>query len=56
MNNWLTNPAGFPKAYSAVYDLKGCADDKTLVLNSEKVSTVHKRIWNVHMWGSKVEG
>merc|ERR1712039_403209 len=34
-----------------VYDLKACADDKTLVKNNKKVQVVHKRIWNILMWG-----
>ena len=53
MNNWLVHPEGFPRAYDAVYDLKGCADDKTLVLDRQAVAAVHKRIWNVGMWVSK---
>jgi len=37
--------------FCAVYDLKGCADDKTLELDGEPVRAVHKRIWMLHMWG-----
>jgi len=33
-----------------LYDLKGCADDKTLVRDGEPIKVVHKRIWNVGMW------
>lgn len=36
-----------------LYDLKGCADDKTLVRDGEPIEAVHKRIWNVGMWLSK---
>ena len=32
------------------FDLKGCADDKTLVALGEPVHAVHKRIFNVGMW------
>lgn len=34
----------------STYDLKGCADDKTLSWNNEKVTEVHKRIFLPHMW------
>mmetsp|Transcript_52426 Transcript_52426/g.125257 ORF Transcript_52426/g.125257 Transcript_52426/m.125257 type:complete len:316 (+) Transcript_52426:86-1033(+) len=33
-----------------LYDLKGCADDKTLEKDGKKIPAVHKRIWNVGMW------
>eukprot|EP00434_Breviolum_minutum_P017177 symbB.v1.2.015163.t1/scaffold1126.1/size136452/4 len=36
--------------FKACYDLKGCADDKLMEVNGEKVKAVHKRIWNVGMW------
>lgn len=36
--------------FVGLYDLKGCADDKTLEANGRKVHTVHKRVWHVHMW------
>lgn len=39
--------------FSALYDLKGCADDKAMVLNGEKIPAVHKRVWNFSLWGSK---
>lgn len=32
------------------YDLKGCADDKTLELDGRRIQTVRKRIWNVGLW------
>mmetsp|Transcript_92813 Transcript_92813/g.206409 ORF Transcript_92813/g.206409 Transcript_92813/m.206409 type:complete len:300 (+) Transcript_92813:148-1047(+) len=35
---------------SYLYDLKGCADDKTLIANGRSVKAVHKRIWNICMW------
>mmetsp|Transcript_56449 Transcript_56449/g.132402 ORF Transcript_56449/g.132402 Transcript_56449/m.132402 type:complete len:361 (+) Transcript_56449:99-1181(+) len=34
----------------ALYDLKGCADDKTLELDGKRIPAVHKRVWNVSMW------
>ena len=62
MNNWMPPP----RRYDAVdsmeelgfdlktnynrFDLKGCADDKTLVALGEPVHAVHKRIFNVGMW------
>lgn len=36
--------------FLGLYDLKGCADDKTMEFNGRKVKTVHKRIWHLHMW------
>lgn len=38
---------------TALYDLKGCADDKAMVLEGQKIEAVHKRLWNVGMWCSK---
>lgn len=38
---------------TALYDLKGCADDKAMVLDCKKIEAVHKRLWNVGMWCSK---
>ena len=34
----------------AQYDLKGCADDKTLTSKGGKVEPVHKRIFNCKLW------
>jgi len=39
--------------FHALYDLKGCADDKTIQLNGKAVKDVHKRIWNLSMWCGK---
>jgi len=39
--------------FKALYDLKGCADDKTLELNGKSIEAVHKRIWNICMWCGK---
>lgn len=39
--------------YVGLYDLKGCADDKTLEVNGRKVKAVNKRIWHLHMWGGE---
>jgi hypothetical protein len=36
--------------FKALYDLKGCADDKTLERDGKSVEAVHKRIWQPHMW------
>lgn len=38
---------------SYLYDLKGCADDKTLIANGRPIKAVHKRIWQVHKWGGQ---
>jgi hypothetical protein len=35
------------------WDLKGTSDDKTLYHDGNKVQEVHKRIWNVTMWGGQ---
>ncbi|KAJ1444818.1 phosphatidylinositol-4-phosphate 5-kinase [Pelagophyceae sp. CCMP2097] len=60
MNNWMP-PPNYEKAtdlklsfdlqknYSQ-YDLKGCADDKTLKLKGKKIEAVHKRIFNIKLW------
>eukprot|EP00927_Polykrikos_kofoidii_P061664 TRINITY_DN5649_c0_g1_i1.p1 TRINITY_DN5649_c0_g1~~TRINITY_DN5649_c0_g1_i1.p1 ORF type:complete len:404 (-),score=76.00 TRINITY_DN5649_c0_g1_i1:28-1239(-) len=34
-----------------MFDLKGCDDDKTLVDNGRSVKAVHKRFYNLHLWG-----
>jgi hypothetical protein len=36
--------------FLGLYDLKGCADDKTIEKDGRPVKAVHKRIWNVGMW------
>lgn len=36
--------------FAGLYDLKGCADDKTLEADGRKVKAVHKRIWQMHLW------
>lgn len=36
--------------FKALYDLKGCADDKTVEKDGIPVKAVHKRIWNVPLW------
>lgn len=38
--------------FKALYDLKGCADDKMLEKDGQSIPAVHKRIWNVSMWSS----
>ena len=63
MNNWMPPPRYTEvdgkelghdiKLNYSTYDLKGCADDKTLVLDQQVVAAVHKRIWNVGLWVSK---
>lgn len=37
--------------FKAMYDLKGCDDDKTLHYNGEWLQQVHKRFWKLLMWG-----
>eukprot|EP00929_Paragymnodinium_shiwhaense_P047094 TRINITY_DN2389_c1_g1_i4.p1 TRINITY_DN2389_c1_g1~~TRINITY_DN2389_c1_g1_i4.p1 ORF type:complete len:411 (-),score=84.59 TRINITY_DN2389_c1_g1_i4:197-1429(-) len=39
--------------FIGLYDLKGCADDKTIERDGHKIQAVHKRIWNVGMWLSE---
>lgn len=39
--------------FKALYDLKGCADDKTIEKDGRPIAAVHKRIWNVGMWCGK---
>ena len=51
MNNLLTDPPG---TYTAQYDLKGCADDKTLLRDGLRIKSVHKRFYNPKMWFGKV--
>ncbi|CAE7809760.1 MSS4, partial [Symbiodinium sp. CCMP2456] len=38
----------------ACYDLKGCADDKLIEKEGERIKAVHKRIWKVGMWCGQV--
>merc|ERR1711862_638517 len=37
--------------WDARYDLKACADDKTLEINGQRIRAIHKRWWRVWMWG-----
>lgn len=46
MGNMLDHPG----PWVAKFDLKGCADDKTLEKDGRKLEAVHKRIWKVPMW------
>jgi hypothetical protein len=39
-----------PEPFDTVYDLKGCADDKTQWLRGKKVTPVSKRFYKVWMW------
>ena len=39
-----------PAKLNKLYDLKGCADDKLLVNDGEKIPEVHKRIWRIDLW------
>lgn len=48
----MRNEVGRPP-YKALYDLKGCADDKTIVKEGQSVKAIHKRIWNLSMWCGK---
>jgi len=36
--------------FDDMFDLKGCADDKTLIQKGRSIRIVNKRIWNVTMW------
>eukprot|EP00927_Polykrikos_kofoidii_P051597 TRINITY_DN45392_c0_g1_i1.p1 TRINITY_DN45392_c0_g1~~TRINITY_DN45392_c0_g1_i1.p1 ORF type:complete len:415 (-),score=73.01 TRINITY_DN45392_c0_g1_i1:410-1654(-) len=36
--------------FVGLYDIKGCADDKTIERDGQRILAVHKRIWNVSMW------
>lgn len=46
-----TGPEDRPRPHKrASYDLKGCADDKTLEKDGARVKEVHKRVWMVHLW------
>lgn len=36
--------------FDAVFDLKACADDKTLHHMGQSVPAVHKRCWYLHLW------
>lgn len=49
MNNWLPQFEGVT-TYNQIYDLKGSADDKTLVRREQKIPEVHKRFYNANMW------
>ncbi|CAE7530585.1 MSS4 [Symbiodinium natans] len=40
--------------FHACYDLKGCADDKLIEKEGERIKAVHKRIWNVGMWCGQI--
>ena len=54
MNNCLPKLDSDPaSATLGVYDLKGCADDKTMVDGGEDVDAVHKRFSKPHMWMGK---
>ena len=60
MNNWMPPPRYTEvdgkelghdiKLNYSTYDLKGCADDKTLKVHGADVEAVHKRVFNVAMW------
>merc|ERR1719410_3359223 len=39
--------------FQSLYDLKGCADDKTLVLDGKEIKAVRRRIWNISLWCGK---
>jgi len=46
----MTNCMTSKGPYLKMYDLKGCADDKLLVDDGERVHEVHKRVWNLGLW------
>jgi len=39
--------------FKALYDKKGCADDKILEFNGKPRKAMHKRCWNFSMWCGK---
>lgn len=43
-----------PGPFGALYDLKGCADDKLIEKAGEPLKAVHKRVWNISMWCGKL--
>ena len=40
--------------FQALYDLKGCADDKTLLRDGLRIKSIHKRFYKPQMWFGKV--
>ncbi|CAD7974435.1 unnamed protein product [Amoebophrya sp. A25] len=38
------------EGFDALYDLKGCADDKLMMQKGKKIVAVRKRIWHLWMW------
>lgn len=49
----MRNESGDTSTLKDLYDLKGCADDRTIIKNRQPITPVRKRIWNVHMWGGQ---
>jgi len=39
--------------FKALYDLKGCADDKIIEFNGKPREAIHKRCWQIGMWCGK---
>lgn len=50
----MQNCIGGCDSPAEMFDLKGCADDKTLIRDNKGVKAVHKRLWNVGMWCGQV--
>jgi len=46
----MQNALSHPGPYLGLYDLKACADDRTLEVHGRKIKTVRKRIWSLHLW------
>lgn len=49
----MQNLLSYSGEFREKYDLKGCADDKSLTLDGQKVHAIHKRCWHLHMWCGK---
>eukprot|EP00927_Polykrikos_kofoidii_P056669 TRINITY_DN50755_c0_g1_i1.p1 TRINITY_DN50755_c0_g1~~TRINITY_DN50755_c0_g1_i1.p1 ORF type:complete len:269 (-),score=35.84 TRINITY_DN50755_c0_g1_i1:67-873(-) len=48
----MRNVHAYGGPWTARYDLKGSAHDKTIELDGRPVRAVHKRIWRLYMWCS----
>lgn len=45
----MLNVLSYDGQYHKQYDLKGCADDRLLVNDGERIVVVRKRIWSLHV-------
>jgi len=51
MKNHCRDPG--PGARRALFDIKGCADDKTLEMKGSPIKVARKRCWHLHKWGGQ---